>query len=224
MRVKICGITGVDDAAAAVKAGADAIGLNFVSGPRRIDPDRAREILQHLPPMVTPVALVRLEQGQIAEPLRELLSQYRVSHLQLYGQVTAEILNLLIQDGLCPMPVVKVKDQHFTEQVTGWGADIGQDRPSAIVLDAYDPNQEGGTGTAFSWDWVASARKHNEFAKWPPIVLAGGLNPDNVREAIQIAQPYAVDVSSGVEVEGSPGTKDAAKMRAFVRNAKSADS
>ena len=223
MRVKICGITSVTDAAAAVQAGVDAIGLNFVGGPRRINADCARGILTCLPPMVTPVALVNVEEDRVADPLEELFGEFRVSHLQVYGDVTRASLTRLMGDGFRPIPVVAVRNEAFADRAADWIASGTPCRPCAVHLDAFDPGRKGGTGKAFRWEWVSAARDAGRLANWPPIVLAGGLNADNVAEAIRIVQPYAVDVSSGVEVAGSPGTKDAARMRSFVRQAKSAD-
>ncbi len=222
LRVKICGITSVADAAAAVEAGADAIGLNFVAGPRRIDVDRGHRILQFVPPMITPVALVKVQEDRLADPLAELFGEFRLSHLQVYGDVTGRSLMLLAREGFRATPVVAVRDEAFADRPADWIVTDGPSRPSAIVLDTFDPGLKGGTGKAFCWDWVSAAREAGKLANWPPIVLAGGLNPDNVAEAIRIVRPYAVDVSSGVEIEGSPGRKDAARMRAFVHNARAA--
>ena len=222
MRVKICGITSVADVVAATQAGADAIGLNFVAGPRRIDLDCARGILTRLPPMVTPVALVNVEEDRVADPLVKLLGEFRVTHLQVYGKVTPESLTRLMKGGFRPIPVVTVRDEGFADKAADWIVSGSSCRPYAVVLDAFDPDRSGGTGKAFRWEWVSAARDAGELGNWPPIVLAGGLDADNVSEAVRIVQPYAVDVSSGVEVEGSPGKKDAAKMRSFVRQAKSA--
>ena len=88
---------------------------------------------------------------------------------------------------------------------------------AAVVLDTASPDKLGGTGRPFDCHWIAEAREAGELAGVPPIILAGGLNPDNVAEAIRIAKPYAVDVSSGVEVAGKPGIKDAVKMRDFIQ-------
>jgi len=107
--VKICGITTVADAAAAVDAGADAIGLNFIGGPRQIEYDRAADILASLPPAITPVALARLERSRISDPLVEFLAQFWVSHVQVYGEVTSGSLALLAQDGFRPIPVLGVR-------------------------------------------------------------------------------------------------------------------
>lgn len=220
VRVKICGITNEDDAHAAVAAGADAIGLNFIGGPRLITPQVAERILTTLPTMVTPVALVRLIDGRLDMALSILLTRFRVSHVQLYGSVSAESLSTLVRDGFRPMPVVAVQDEGFVDQASGWLVGEPLCRPAAIVLDAFDPSREGGTGTAFRWDWIPAAREAGKLDRWPLIILAGGLCPENVAEAVRIVSPYGVDVSSGVERTGSPGQKDADRMRAFVRAAK----
>ncbi len=220
MQVKICGITNIPDAQFAAKAGANAIGLNFVAGPRQIPPEQAVDILEKLPPLLTPVALVRLEEGRMPDILLELLGQYWVSHIQIYGEISPGSLAMLANDGFHAMPVVAVRDEHFAEPVNAWLSRMGGHRPAAIVLDAYAPDRLGGTGKAFQWDWVTQAAASGQLANWPPIVLAGGLTPENVSQAVRTVRPYAVDVSSGVEVEGSPGVKDLEKMQAFVRNAR----
>ncbi|HON67147.1 MAG TPA: phosphoribosylanthranilate isomerase [Phycisphaerae bacterium] len=220
MRVKICGVTSVESALAAARAGADAIGLNFVSGPRRIEPELAGDILQAIPPFVTPVALVRLEMGRLPDDLLEFLGQCWVSHIQVYGEVSSGSLALLTQDGFKPMPVVPVRDEQFADEVNNWLSAMGGRLPYAIVLDTHHPDQLGGTGQSFEWNWLRQAAEAGKLAGWPPIILAGGLNPDNVVEAITTARPYGVDVSSGVEVPGRPGVKDFEKMQQFVRRAK----
>jgi len=225
LRVKICGITSTEDATAAAQAGADAIGLNLVGGRRQLELSQAREILASLPPMLTAVVLVRLENGRVPDEILELLGEFWVSHLQLYGQVSAESLDILLQDGFRPMPVVAVKDASFAQQArrsVAHGLGSITHRPAAVVLDTFDAAKEGGTGKVFRWEWVTAARQAGELTDWPPTILAGGLNPDNVVEAIRAVQPYAVDVSSGVEVANVAGKKDADKMRAFVHNAKHA--
>jgi len=223
VRVKICGITNIQDALAAADAGADAVGLNFVAGPRKIDPARAADILSCIPLMVTPIALVKLEKGDIAQDLAELLAKYRVSCLQLYGQVNRESLARLTQKGFRPIPVIHVQDEKFADTLDDLRpADAGLEL-TAVVLDAYNPDIEGGTGTPLRWDWVAEARQSGRLSAWPPIILAGGLNPSNVREAVRMVKPFAVDVSSGVEHKETPGKKDVQKMRQFVGAAKSCE-
>jgi len=220
VRVKICGITSVEDALTAAEAGADAIGLNFVSGPRQMTPAAAEAILRSLPAMVTPVALVRLQGGAVPDELLELLGQFWVSHIQIYGDFESQNLDILRRDGFRPIPVVSVRDRGFADQAAAWWPKGGEPSAAAVVLDAYDPDRPGGTGSHFRWEWVSAARQAGRLDGWPPIVLAGGLRPENVAEAIRVARPYAVDVSSGVEVEGVPGRKDPLKMQAFVRAAR----
>ncbi|HSW44247.1 MAG TPA: phosphoribosylanthranilate isomerase [Phycisphaerae bacterium] len=222
MRVKVCGITCVEDALAAAEAGADAIGLNFVGGPRQIQPEYAGAVLEALPPLVTPVALVRLQGGAIPDELLELLGRHWVSHIQVYGDYEAEHLTILADDGFRPMPVVAVADPAFAVDAGERLGLSGDGRPSAVVLDAHDPSREGGTGRSFPWGWVRDAQFAGQMPAWPPIILAGGLRPDNVAEAVRTVHPYGVDVSSGVEVEGHPGRKDPAGMREFVRQARAA--
>lgn len=219
MRVKICGITNVGGAFAAAQAGADAIGLNFVGGPRQIDAQTASEILQGMPPFVTPVALVRLEQGGVPDDLLELLGQYWVSCIQVYGEVTSASLAVLARDGFQVMPVVSIRDENFADPVNAMLSQAAGPAPAAIVLDAYDPERLGGTGKPFQWEWVQQAQSAGRMAGWPPVILAGGLTPDNVADAVRTVRPYGVDVSSGVEVPGRPGIKDEEKMRQFVRRA-----
>jgi phosphoribosylanthranilate isomerase len=232
LRVKICGITNVVDGLAAAEAGADAIGLNFVGGPRRIEPAVARDILRALPAMVMPVALVRVGPAGLSPELLELFAAYRVSHLQVYGWDQADETSVpqgatdgglagLIAAGFRVMPALTVKDMAFAERLAAWGAAPAERQPCAVVLDAYDPAREGGTGRRFEWEWVVRAREGGRVA-WPPIFLAGGLHPGNVGRAIGVVRPYGVDVSSGVEIDGVPGRKDRAKMMAFVRNARAA--
>ncbi len=131
--------------------------LNFVGGPRPTRPDRAREILSALPPLVTPVALVRLDHGRIADEMLELLGEFWVSHIQVYGEVTAGSLAVLAQDGFKAMPVVAVRDAGFTDAVDEWLSRMGGRTPAAVVLDAYDPQRQGGTGKPFEWQWLEEA-------------------------------------------------------------------
>lgn len=235
LRVKICGITSVADAIAAAEVGADAIGLNFVGGPRRVSLQTARAILEVLPPLVTPVALVRADAAGLPRELLELFGAFRVAHLQVYGTAggppagganadelpAPPVWASLVAAGFRVLSVLAVKDAGFADRLAEWGRRPMQCRPCAVVLDAYDPDRAGGTGRTFCWDWVAQARSSGSTV-WPPILLAGGLNPDNVAEAVRLVRPYGVDVSSGVECAGLPGRKDPEKIAAFVRNARTA--
>lgn len=220
MRVKICGITSVEDARQAAQAGADAIGLNFYAGPRRIDLATGEAILASLPPFVTPVALIGVAGDQIDDDLLTMLIRGRVGLLQVHGDAALGVMARLSEVGFAIIQPLAVRESTFADAAPFWGK--GWWRPTAVILDTYDPNRAGGTGQTFCWDWVDRARKAGHLNEWPPIILAGGLNPDNVADAIRIARPWAVDVSSGVESQGAPGRKDARKMRAFVRAARTA--
>lgn len=222
MRIKICGITTPQDAREAAQAGADAIGLNLVGGPRRIKPQQAGTIVESLPAFVTPVALIRLEGGGIPRESLDVLDACRVSHLQIYGAWKPDMIAALRAQHFQPIGVLPVRHEAFAREAAALFAVAPPRRTAAVVLDAYDPDREGGTGRAFCWDWVISARDRHELEGWPEIVLAGGLRPENVADAIRTLRPMGVDVSTGVEFEGRPGQKDPARMRAFVMEARHA--
>ncbi len=222
VRIKVCGITCLEDLRAAAEAGVDAVGFNFVGGPRCLDPARAAELLGALPPLVTPVALVRLEEGRVPDSLLELLGEFWVSHVQLYGDLTPAVMAALARDGLRPIPVVAVRDVQTLREAGRLVGAEGGFRPAAVVLDAWVPGREGGTGRTLPWSMIAAEQSAGHMQGWPPIILAGGLTPDNVAEAVRQVRPWAVDVSSGVEREGAPGRKDRALMEAFVRQARRA--
>ncbi len=217
MRVKICGISSGHDALAAGAAGADAIGLNFVAGPRQLDLDQAGRILRSLPLLVTPVALVRLSRGEMNGDLLELLAAFWVPHVQLYGDVAAPGIRRLVREGFRPVVIARVENRRFADPVNALLAACGPDPPAAVLLDAHARHKLGGTGQAFHWPWVEQARQTGELDDWPPVILAGGLSPENVAEAIVVARPWGVDVVTGVE--STPGKKDPRKMAAFVRAA-----
>jgi phosphoribosylanthranilate isomerase len=223
-RVKICGITRAEDAVLAAELGADAIGLNFVGGPRQITLIQGREIVQGqravaIAPLT--VALCGWREGQRPNCLSvgEIHGRLWVDCFQIYGRSEA----LLMNDDDAPrhwmvFPVSRredIVDLAVQLNVEGF-------HPAAIVLDTASAEKLGGTGQTFDWSWIAEARAAGELEGLPPIILAGGLTPENVAEAIRIARPYAVDVSSGVEVAGKPGIKDPIKMRDFIQAAQSA--
>jgi phosphoribosylanthranilate isomerase len=195
MFVKICGITSAEDAAAAVKCGARALGFVFwPASPRAIDPHRAREIAASLPPFVTPVGVFV---NQPIEYVNAMASLVGLGVVQLHGDESVEYAAALTR------PVLKAITVHDA-------ADIASGRWAArtmILLDAHDPVRRGGTGRTI--DWAAAAA----VASSRPIVLAGGLTPDNVAEAIHRVRPFGIDVSSGVEQ--TPGVKDHGRIRAL---------
>lgn len=202
VRVKICGITSATDAQAAVAAGADALGFVFFEkSPRFVTPAQAREIIATLPPLV-------LRVGVVVNPAAELVQQVLaagIQVLQFHGEETPE------QCRQQPVPVIK--GFRLQDELSLLGCRDYTGLP--WLLDSFVPGQAGGTGAVFNWELAVKAKASN-----PIILLAGGLTPDNVAEAVRRVRPYAVDVSSGVE--SAPGKKDAAKMRAFVAAARAA--
>jgi phosphoribosylanthranilate isomerase len=211
LRVKICGVTQVADAVAAAEAGADALGLNFYpSSPRFIDSSKAAAILQALPPFVEPVGVfVSPAVDTIVHTLERLCDMRMV---QCHGTLP----ELAATPSIRLIPAFSVRDKASLEDVSRYIAE-GQAMnrlPPAVLLDAHVPGQYGGTGHTAPWKLLA------DFCPGVPILLAGGLTPQNVAEAVRIVRPYGVDVASGVE--GSPGQKDPDKVRRFIENARAA--
>ena len=202
VRVKICGITNGADALCAVKNGADALGFIFYArSPRCIPPERAAEIVRGLPPFVTPVGVFVNEAREQIDAFLELVGLRAV---QLHGDEPPEA---------ClgySVPVIRA----FQVGEGFDGADLRDYPADAFLMDTATAGLYGGTGETFDW---ALAR---EAASRGRIILAGGLNPDNVTEAIRKVRPYAVDCGSGVEAE--PGRKDHNKLVAFLRAARHA--
>ena len=203
-KVKICGITNAEDAAAAVEAGADALGFVFYrKSPRYIEPALARQIIMSLPPLVIPVGVFVDEDQQV---VRDLMDSCGLALAQLHGNESAIYCKEL---GRTVLKALRVNDRSTFLALAEFRGRAGV---RGFILDAFSDQAYGGTGQVI--DWQLSA----EVAKVTSILLAGGLTPDNVEKAIQTVRPYGVDVSSGVEQ--SPGRKDHEKVRAFIRAAK----
>lgn len=196
-RVKVCGITRIEDAQAAVAAGADAIGLVFYAGsPRVVSIEQARAIAAVVPPFVSVVGLFVDES---AEVIREVLSRVNLSLLQFHGSETPD------QCRLYRRPYLKAI--HMRDNVDLRNEEARFADAAGLLLDAFAQGQFGGSGRTFDWSCVPAQRTK-------PIVLAGGLTPENVGEAIRRVHPDAVDVTSGVEA--GKGIKDPARIVAFV--------
>jgi phosphoribosylanthranilate isomerase len=202
VRVKICGITSVEDALAAVEAGADALGFMFYErSPRYISTNTASAIKNALPPFVVRVGVF----ADATENVIRTATLSGLNALQFHGNEPPEFIKRF-------SPITTIKA--FRIQNAASLATLVAYNTSAWLLDSYTPAQLGGTGNTFNWDLACQARKFGR-----PIILAGGLTPENVAEAVRKVRPYAVDVSSGVE--SSPGKKDHAKVAAFIQAAKS---
>lgn len=200
-RVKICGITQLDDALHASISGADAIGLVFSEkSPRNIDVSRAAQICRALPAFVTSVALFMNEDET---QVRQILSEVPIDCLQFHGEEEAAYCRQFNR------PYIKAiamnGETELSQKISAYHD------AKAVLLDSHSPGQTGGTGETFDWNEIP-----RDLDK--PIVLAGGLTVENVAEAIRIVRPYAVDVSSGVESD--KGLKDAQKVTAFIDEVK----
>jgi len=197
-RVKICGITRVEDAMAAIKAGADALGFVFYPpSPRNIGVEQARHIVAQLPPFVTTVALFV---NAAREDIAEVVQQVKIDLLQFHGN---ECPDYCAEHGRPWIKAIRMKDGVDLAK-----ADSEYHQASALLLDAYKPGAPGGTGDSFDWERIPPEMAGR-------IVLAGGLTPENVSGAIRRVHPYAVDVSGGVEA--AKGIKDHHRIKQFMR-------
>lgn len=217
-RIKICGLTNIEDAQQAADAGADAIGLNFYPASKRyVTPATALRIAQAVPPEIVRVGVFV---NTPIEGIREVVENGGVGldMIQLHGDETPDFLLGLSR--ILSLPVIRAfrltadgtgSMGRYLEQCGHLGC-----TPRMILIDADQPGSYGGTGQTADWTAVGNLPQKG----LPPVVLAGGLTPDNVADAIATARPAAVDVAGGVE--SGPGRKDAAMVRAFIRAAQSA--
>ncbi len=204
IRVKVCGITNLEDALVAALAGADALGFNFwPRSPRYIAPRAAADIIAQLPPLVTSVAVVVDEPpAQVAR----LARRSGVRAVQLHGEESPQDVAALAADGFAVLKAVRVGRDFRPQQLRSY---VGVD---AFLLDTEVKGRRGGTGKSFDWK---KARAANRYGR---VLLAGGLTVENVGEAVAQARPYGVDVCSGVERR--PGSKNHDLLREFIRRAK----
>lgn len=200
MRVKICGITSSEDAQAAVEFGADALGFVFAKSPRLVTKELARDIIEQLPPFVSPVGVFVDER---VDTIKEVCNFCHIHTVQLHGNEDPLYLNDL--EGYKIIKAFRINEEDDLKLLANY-------KSHAFLLDSYVKGVMGGTGVPFKWEIARQAHKYGT------VILSGGLTPENVREAIHIVQPYAVDVSSGVE--SSPGKKDKVLMKRFIMNAK----
>jgi phosphoribosylanthranilate isomerase len=197
IRIKICGITNLEDALLAAALGADALGFIFYPpSPRSIAPDAAQAIIAHLPPFVSSVGVFV---DEAAATVKELAAAVGLDWLQLHGQETPEYCRALSRRVIKSF---RIQDESSLSALAAY-----RDVVQAFLLDTYKKGLIGGTGETFDWDLAREAKKYG------PIILAGGLTADNVAQAINMAHPWAVDLASGVEAR--PGKKDPEKVRGF---------
>ncbi len=201
--MKICGITREDDALLAVAMGADALGFNFAPGSRRqIAPVLARDIARRLPPEILTVGIFR---DEVASRVVEIVNSAGLRAAQLHGHESAETTRWVRERVPFVIKAFAAGDPSL-ERAADFGAD-------AIMIDSPEP----GSGVVFDWT-LAEGRPDGH-----KVILAGGLTPDNVADAVRLVGPWGVDVATGVEADrGDPGQKDARKVRLFVENARAA--
>jgi len=199
VRVKICGITCLEDAENAVASGADALGFMFYRPSKRfVEVETAAAICQALPPCVTRVGVFV---NAAREEVEQTLEACGLDLLQFHGEESPEDCTGY---RVKTMKALRVHDAASLSSLNDY-------QTNAWLVDSYQPGERGGTGHAFQWDVLKSIRPYAR-----PLFLAGGLKPDNIEEAIRSVQPFGVDVSSGVESQ--PGRKCPDKMSAFIRN------
>jgi phosphoribosylanthranilate isomerase len=203
IKVKICGITNIDDATAAVDFGADALGFVFFKkSPRYVSPKKAASIIEKLPPFIQTVGVFANESPGNIEAA---ISMSRIELVQLHGDEPPAVCRLTRR----VIKGIRIKSLDSLAPLSGYTRHV-----SGFLLDAYAPDKLGGTGMIFNWDIAVEAKQFGR------IILAGGLTPDNVAEAVSYVRPYGVDVSSGVELK--KGKKDLEKMELFIGRAKGA--
>jgi phosphoribosylanthranilate isomerase len=204
-RIKVCGITSLEDGRAAVAAGADGLGFIFVEeSPRLVEPDMVRAITDTLPPFVDSIGVFRDAEIEVVE---ELISYCRLTLVQLHGSESPDYCKRL------SCPVIKsfaVHDRSDSEELAAYAEVV-----NGYLLDTYHKDLAGGTGMVFDWKLIEQIKPPG------PVILAGGLNPENVGEAIKQVKPFAVDVNSGVEYQ--PGRKDTDKLKSFADEVRKAD-
>lgn len=197
--VKVCGITNLEDALAAIEAGADMLGFNFYArSPRHVEPDAARSVVEQLPEGFACVGVFVNEPSP--EAVSEMARASCVSAVQLHGDETPEYCRAL--EGFTTIKALRVGKDYGVETAAAFDTD-------AVLLDAYAPDAFGGTGHTFDWTLARATRE-----AVPRLFLAGGLKPSNVADAIRAVGPHALDVCSGVET--SPGRKSFQLMRDFI--------
>jgi phosphoribosylanthranilate isomerase len=196
VKIKICGITNVEDALFAHSLGVDMLGFVFAKSKRKLTPEAASKIIGEVPHSTVIVGVFVNEKE---ERVREVLELCGLDVLQFHGN---EPPSYILKFRERTIKSFRIKDKNSLKDIPKYKADI-------YLLDTYSPKEYGGTGEVFNWDLAVEAKKFG------PIMLAGGLNPDNVEEAVKKVRPFAVDVSSGVE--SRPRKKDKKKLEEFVR-------
>ena len=195
-KIKICGITNLGDALAALKLGIDALGFVFAESPRSVTSDTVEQIVSEI---AVPVLKVGVFVNEEIEKVQQIFEKCSLNYVQLSGHEDRDYIEKLT---VPTIKVFKVKDQTVLKEIPQYDLNL-------FMLDSFNENQKGGTGKIFNWNIAREARKFGR------VILSGGLTPENVFSALQQVEPYGVDVSSGVEE--LPGKKDKKKLEQFVK-------
>ncbi len=198
-RVKICGITNLEDAILAADLGVDALGFVFASSPRKVSLSRAKEIIEKIPPFISCVG-VFVNEG--IEKVKEIARECNLGCIQLHGEEPPELCQELYPYRV--IKTIRVKNKKDLKLIPRY-IDV-----KAILLDTFVEGKAGGTGVSFDWQLAREAQKYGK-----PIILSGGLSAENVKRAVEMVHPFAVDVSSSLEA--SPGKKDSRTMKSFMQ-------
>ena len=200
VKVKVCGMTSLKDALVAVEGGADAVGFIFYKkSPRSVTMKTVREIVLELPPFVDTVGVFV---DETAEQINKIADYCNLDIIQLHGDESPTFCKKIRRKVI---KAFRIKDMQSVKKLSSF-------QVSGFLLDTFSDNLHGGTGKVFDWNLALPAKKFG------PVIMAGGLTPNNVQQAVRQIRPYGVDVCSGVESE--PGIKDHKKVRAFLNNAK----
>lgn len=211
--IKICANTTLEDARFAAEEGADAVGFVFAPSPRRVTAERVAAITPHLPKHIEKIGIFV---GLSAEQLIDTVRASGLTGVQLHSEIAPDVPAKLRSTFGPSLRILRVV--HFGPDAAGQAAEYAADpNVDAVLVDSRTPTMIGGTGIAFDWDQAGKTLFGGSGGK--KLIAAGGLNPDNVAEAIAKLRPWGVDVASGVEA--APGRKDLAKVRAFIVNARS---
>ena len=202
VKVKICGITNDEDASLAVKLGVDALGFIFAPSPRQVTPEKARSIIDSLPPFIVSVG-VFVDEAE--KTIRDIAEFCGLNMIQLHGEESPEFC--------CGFMPRAIKSFHLKDESSLLPINSYQGSVRAVLLDTYQKGLAGGTGKTFPWDLAIKAKESDI-----PIILSGGLTPSNIEQAILTVKPYAVDVNSGIEER--PGKKDPVLMKQLMENIK----
>jgi phosphoribosylanthranilate isomerase len=205
VRVKVCGITRYQDAAMAVQLGVDALGFIFAPSPRRIRPEKAREIIGVIPPFVKTVGVFVDERPDV---VRQIIRICGLDLVQFHGDESPDVCGNFMPRAI---KTFRVRDRSVLQSIRPY-----QGKIRAILFDTYLEERQGGTGKTFDWDIAVTGRTLGI-----PVILSGGLTPSNIGSAISLVKPFAVDVNSGIEER--PGKKDALLMKALMEKIRHAD-